>query len=354
MRTDELDFYLPEELIAQQATVDRSSSRLMVLHRNKGQIEHRHFRDIEAYLCPNDCLVLNNTQVIPARFFMKRQTGGKLEGLFLHLDEQRNWVTLLKGAGKVKPGEVLLLEPAFIEQSKGTPTIEIKAIERLGDGHWLISPVHPMHHLDLLNRYGMTPLPPYIHRERDLITDENDRYRYQTVYASVAGSVAAPTAGLHFTPELLTRLEQLGIQRAEVTLHVGVGTFRPVTVDNLNEHIMHSEWYALNQRNAGIINQTRNIKGRIVPVGTTSVRTLESIAQSGSINAGQGETDIFIKPGYEFKATDVLITNFHLPRSTLLALVSAFAGLDFIKEAYQIAIKEKYRFFSYGDAMLIL
>ena len=337
------DFYydLPEELIAQDPLEDRSASRLMVLDKDTGHMEHRVFRDIAEYLKPGDCLVLNNTRVIPARLFGEKEgTQAKIEILLLKRKEKDIWETLVKPGKKAKPGTRILF-------GGGLLTGEI--IDVIEDGNRLIQFHYEGIFEEILDQLGQMPLPPYITHQLE------DKNRYQTVYAKYDGSAAAPTAGLHFTPELLEEIREMGIHIAEVTLHVGLGTFRPVKVENVLEHHMHSEFYQIDEKAADIINQTKKNGGRVICVGTTSCRTIESAAAAdGTIKAGSGWTEIFIYPGYRFKVLDCLITNFHLPESTLLMLVSALAGRENIMHAYEEAVKEKYRFFSFGDAMIIL
>jgi len=351
MDVSRLDYDLPQRLIAQQGLPNRSDSRLMVLDRKTGQIAHRLFKDILDYLHPSDCLVLNDSKVIPARFYLQRQTGGIVEGLFLRKTDDENWLVLLKHAGRLKTGELLHFYRPDQDRSDETAMI---VVEKKTQGLWLLNPAIPQDAFALLDRFGRPPLPPYIHRSRKDPADETDRRRYQTVYAHSPGSVAAPTAGLHFTPELLDSVRERSIRIARVTLHVGMGTFKPVTVEKLEDHVMHFETYSIDENNASLINQTIQQSGRIFAVGTTSVRTLETIAKNRHIHAASGSTNLFITPGYAFQIVDAIITNFHLPRSTLLALVCAFAGRDQMLNAYRLAVQQEYRFFSYGDAMLIL
>lgn len=340
MRKDELDYHLPPERIAQRAIEPRDAARLLVLHRSDGRIEHRHFRDVGDYLNPGDCLVVNNTQVIPARFHLRRKSGGRIEALFLHADD-RDWTVLLKGGGRLKPGERLTCEGAATEFVVG---------ERGARGAWRMRPDPMTGPLDLLEKIGQTPLPPYIRRGAP---DPQDVARYQTVYAAAPGAVAAPTAGMHFTPELLERLAAAGVRRAEVTLHVGPGTFTPIETQELVDHRMHAEWFELGARATSVLGETRNGGGRLVAVGTTAARVLESLP-AGEFVPQRRWTDIFIYPPYTFRNVDVLITNFHLPGSTLLALVMALATPEQIRRAYDAAIAGEYRFYSYGDAMIII
>lgn len=340
MKTSDFYFDLPEELIAQDPLEDRSSSRLMVLDKNTGEITHRVFRDITEYLQPGDCLVINDTKVIPARLIgAKEDTGAKIEILLLKRKENDIWETLVKPGKKCRPGAKVVF---------GNGELRAEILEVLEDGNRLVQFSYEGIFEEVLDRLGQMPLPPYITHKLE------DKNRYQTVYAKYEGSAAAPTAGLHFTKELLQEIEDSGVKIARVTLHVGLGTFRPVKVDNVLEHHMHSEFYHVSEEAANMINETRKNGGRIISVGTTSTRTLESVAkEDGTIVPGSGNTEIFIYPGYQFKAIDCLITNFHLPESTLLMLVSALAGKDHILAAYEEAVRERYRFFSFGDAMFI-
>lgn len=340
MKTSDFYFDLPEELIAQDPLEDRSSSRLMVLDKNTGEITHRIFRDITEYLHPGDCLVINDTKVIPARLIgAKEDTGAKIEILLLKRKENDIWETLVKPGKKCRPGAKVVF---------GNGELRAEILEVLEDGNRLVQFSYEGIFEEVLDRLGQMPLPPYITHKLQ------DKNRYQTVYAKYEGSAAAPTAGLHFTKELLKEIEDSGVRIARVTLHVGLGTFRPVKVENVLEHHMHSEYYHVSKEAADVINETRRNGGRVISVGTTSTRTLESVAQEdGTIVPGSGNTEIFIYPGYQFKAIDCLITNFHLPESTLLMLVSALAGKDHILAAYEEAVKERYRFFSFGDAMFI-
>ncbi len=345
MKTDELNYELPSELIAQEPSEHRSESRLLVLDRSDKSMADKVFSDIIDYLKPGDCLVVNNTKVLPARFYAKKQTGARLEGLFLNTVAD-GWEVMLKNSRKLKPGEdIILLDTSGGEYAKVSASL-------LSGGKWKLGiSASPE---EVLSKIGYAPLPPYIKRDAQSQDRENDLERYQTVFATETGAVAAPTAGLHFTRELLEKIKERGILTANVTLHVGAGTFKPVTSENLLEHDIHSERYCVDQANADIINIARKNGGRIIAVGTTSVRTLETIAENGRVEASCGDTKLFIMPGYEYKIVDAMITNFHLPKSTLLALVGAFAGMDYIFEAYKHAIENRYRFFSYGDAMLIL
>ncbi len=349
MKTQDLDYYLPAELIAQQPADVRSESRLLVLQRDSSRITDSSFSKIGDFLRAGDCLVLNDTKVLPARFFAKRGTGGKLEGLFLSESPVGLWEVMLKGADKVKAGEQIVLKNKTSEDF-----CEAQVQEKQGEGLFRLKISCDKDCETILEEIGFAPLPPYIKRSSDIEQAKIDKERYQTVYADTAGAVAAPTAGLHFTEELIEQLKTAGIKFAHITLHVGVGTFKPVTTETLEEHKMHSEWFGISEETANLINETKKNGGRIIAVGTTSVRTLESAIEQGRVKAMSGATDIFIKPGYKFKIVDAMITNFHLPKSTLLALVGAFAGLDKIFSAYNHAIEQRYRFYSYGDAMLII
>ena len=339
---DVKDFYfdLPQELIAQDPLEDRSASRLLVLNKHTGRVTHRHFRDIKEYLKPGDCLVINDTKVIPARLFgIKKDTGAKIEVLLLKRRENDIWETLVKPGKKAKPGT---------ELEFGDGRLTATVVDVVEEGNRLIQFHYEGIFEEILDELGQMPLPPYITHQLQ------DKNRYQTVYAKHEGSAAAPTAGLHFTKELLDEIEAMGVKIAHVTLHVGLGTFRPVKVDNVLDHHMHSEFYMVEESEAKKVNDTKAAGGRDICVGTTSCRTIESAAGAdGTLKAGSGWTEIFIYPGYQFKILDCLITNFHLPESTLVMLVSALAGRESVLEAYQQAIKERYRFFSFGDAMFI-
>lgn len=340
MKTSDFNYDLPEELIAQDPLSDRSSSRLMVLDRKSGALEHRHFREVAEYLKPGDCLVINDTKVIPARLFgTKVGTGAVIELLLLKRKENDIWETLVKPGKKCKPG-------TEIEFGDGVMTATV--LDVVEDGNRLIQFHYEGIFEEILDALGEMPLPPYITHKLQ------DKNRYQTVYAKHEGSAAAPTAGLHFTKELLKEIEAKGIRIARITLHVGLGTFRPVKVEDVTKHHMHSEFFMIDEEAADLIMTTRKEGGRIIAVGTTSCRTLESAAdENGNIQPCSGWTEIFIYPGYQFKILDGLITNFHLPESTLIMLVSAFAGKSHVMHAYEEAVNEKYRFFSFGDAMLI-
>ena len=339
MKTSDFYFNLPEEQIAQVPLQDRTSSRLMVLDRETGETKHQHFYDIVDYLQEGDCLVLNDTRVIPARLFGARPSGGKVEFLLLTRKDEKRWEVLVKPGKKARPGDEIIF---------GDGILKAKVEEVIEDGNRIVSFEYEGIFEEVLDRLGEMPLPPYIHEKLE------DRERYQTVYSKHEGSAAAPTAGLHFTKELLEQIKEKGIKIAYVTLHVGLGTFRPVKVDDVLNHEMHSEFYQIDEENAAIINETKKAGGRIISVGTTSTRTLESNAdEEGYVSARSGWTNIFIYPGYTFKCVDALITNFHLPESTLIMLVSALAGKEHTLAAYNEAVKEGYRFFSFGDAMFI-
>ena len=340
MDVSAFDYKLPEELIAQDPILDRSSSRLLILDRQTGGIRHRIFREVTGELKQGDCLVINNTKVIPARLFgVKADTGAAIEILLLRRHEDDVWEALAKPGKKARPGAEFLFGDGLL---KGT------VAEVAEDGNRKIQFSYQGIFEEILDQLGQMPLPPYITHHLE------DKTRYQTVYARYDGSAAAPTAGLHFTRELLVAIREQGVDIAEVTLHVGLGTFRPVKVDTVEDHHMHSEFYTVDREAAEKINRAKQSGGRVIAVGTTSCRTLESVAsEDGRMKEGSGWTDIFIYPGYPFKIVDALITNFHLPKSTLMMLVSALAGRDHIMAAYEEAVKEQYRFFSFGDAMLI-
>ena len=340
MKVSDFDFYLPEELIAQCPLKERDSSRFMVVDRKTGEIEHKVFHDVIDYLEKGDTLVLNNTRVMPARLIgEKEETGGKIEFLLLKRIEGDKWECLAKPGKKAKVG-------AMFTFGEG----KLKAVVReIGlEGNRVIEFIYNGIFEEILDELGQMPLPPYIHEKLD------DRERYQTVYSKEKGSAAAPTAGLHFTEDLLEKIREKGVNIAFVTLHVGLGTFRPVKVESIDEHIMHSEYYELDEENAKIINDTKKRGNRVIAVGTTSTRTLETIGnENGEVRAQSGWTNIFIFPGYKFNIVDALITNFHLPESTLIMLVSALAGKENIMNAYKKAVEEQYRFFSFGDSMFI-
>jgi S-adenosylmethionine:tRNA ribosyltransferase-isomerase len=341
MRTADFYYDLPEELIAQDPLEDRSSSRLMHLGKEDGSIEHLHFTDILKFLKKGDCLVINDTRVIPARLYgHKEDTGAAIEILLLKRKENDNWECLVKPGKKARIGARIVF---------GESLLVGEIVDVIEDGNRIIHFTYEGIFEEILDQLGEMPLPPYITHKL------KDRNRYQTVYAKNDGSAAAPTAGLHFTKELLHEVQAMGVQIAHVTLHVGLGTFRPVKVDDVESHHMHSEFYMVEEDQTRIINETKKNGGRVISVGTTSCRTLESATgEDGILKAGSGWTEIFIYPGYRFKMIDGLITNFHLPESTLLMLVSALAGKENIMHAYEEAVKDRYRFFSFGDAMLIL
>ena len=339
MKVSEFNYELPEELIAQTPIEKRDESRLMVLDRSKQTIEHKTFKDIIDYLEPGDCLVRNNTKVIPARIYGKKETGAKVEFLLLKNMEGDIWETIVRPGNKLHVGTKVIF-------GDGLLTAEI--LEIMPGGTRKVKFSYEGIFNEILDKIGLMPLPPYIHEE----LEDNDRY--QTVYAKYNGSAAAPTAGLHFTPELLKKIEEKGVKIANVTLHVGIGTFRPVKEENVENHEMHTEHFYIKQEDVDKINETKKQGKRVIAVGTTSCRVLETIAdKNGFVKETEADTSIFIYPGYQFKCLDGLITNFHLPQSTLLMLVSALAGKDYIMKAYHEAVKEKYRFFSFGDAMFI-
>ena len=340
MKTSDFYYDLPERLIAQDPLLKRSDSRLMLLDKNTGEIEHSVFNKLPEYLKPGDCLVINNTKVIPARLIGKKEgTGGAVEILLLKRISDDVWETLVKPGKKLRTGARV---------SFGGGILKAEIMDVLEDGNRHVKFEYDGIFEEVLNELGEMPLPPYITHKLE------DKNRYQTVYAKYEGSAAAPTAGLHFTSELLETIKNMVINIASVTLHVGLGTFRPVKVDDVTKHHMHTEFYSVTREAADMINETKAKGGRIICVGTTSCRTVESCSdENGIVYPGQGNTDIFIYPGYKFKVLDALITNFHLPESTLLMLVSALAGKDNIMHAYEIAVKEEYRFFSFGDAMFI-
>ena len=341
MNTSDFYFDLPEELIAQEPLADRASSRLLVVDKETENVEHRHFRDIQEYLRAGDCLVINDTRVLPARLFGERVgTGARIEILLLVRKSIDTWEVLVRPGKKARPGDKI---------SFGDGKLIAEILETIEGGNRVIRFQYDGVFESILDELGEMPLPPYITHRLE------DKERYQTVYAKHDGSAAAPTAGLHFTPELLEEIQQMGVKIAHVTLHVGLGTFRPVKVENILEHEMHSEYYVVEESQAAIINDARKNGGRIIAVGTTSTRTLESVTDlDGVVHAGSGWTKIFIYPGYTFHAIDGMITNFHLPESTLIMLISALMGKELILRVYQEAVKERYRFFSFGDACLFL
>lgn len=341
MMVTDFDYELPEELIAQTPLADRPASRLLVLDKETGEISHGHFRDILELLRPGDCLVLNDTKVIPARLYGEREdTGAPVEFLLLEQKNEDVWDVILKPGKKCKPGHII---------SFGGGRLKAEILEVTEDGNRLVRFLYDGIFQEILSELGEMPLPPYIHEKL------TDRDRYQTVYAKHDGSAAAPTAGLHFNEEVLQQIKEKGVNLAFVTLHVGLGTFRPVKAEKVLDHVMHEEFYRLSEDAANIINQTKQNSGRVICVGTTSTRVIESIAdENGAVSPKSGYTNIFIYPGYKFKCLDGLITNFHLPKSTLVMLVSALAGKEHVLSAYREAVREKYRFFSFGDAMFIV
>jgi len=340
VKLEEFDYNLPEELIAQVPIAKRDESRLMVLHRDNKRVEHKTFKDIIDYLNPGDCLVRNNTKVIPARLYGKKDTGANVEFVLLKQIEGDIWESIVRPGNKLKPGSVVYF---------GDGILKATILDIMEDGTRKVQFEYEGIFNEILDKIGLMPLPPYIHESL------KEKDRYQTVYAKYNGSAAAPTAGLHFTPELLKKIEEKGVKIANVTLHVGIGTFRPVKEENIEEHKMHTEHFYIKQEDVDKINETKKTDGRVIAVGTTSCRVLETIAseETGLVEATEGDTGIYIYPGYNFKCIDGLITNFHLPKSTLLMLVSALAGREFVLDAYNEAVKEKYRFFSFGDAMFI-
>jgi S-adenosylmethionine:tRNA ribosyltransferase-isomerase len=349
VKTESLNYELPSELIAQQPCGIRSDSRLLVLSRSTKELLDSRFSKIGDFLSAGDCLVLNDTKVLQARFFARRGTGGKLEGLFLKESGAGVWEVLLRGGGKVRAGETISLR-TIEKRDFG----QAQVLEKLGGGGYRLKIEAGEETESILERIGFPPLPPYIRRGDDLSVAASDRTRYQTVYARKTGAVAAPTAGLHFTDELIEQLKGAGVHFAYLTLHVGPGTFRPITTEKVEDHQLGQELFSIDEENARLINTAREKGGRIIAVGTTSVRALETMAVGPRVRAGRGETPLFITPGYEFRLIDAMVTNFHLPRSSLLALVGAFAGLETILAAYRHAIEQRYRFYSYGDAMLIV
>ena len=339
MKTSDFDFYLPEELIAQTPLERRDASRLLTLDKHTGAVEHHHFYELPQFLHPGDCLVLNDSRVLPARLIGRRPTGGACEVLLLVDKGDKCWECLVRPGRKLKPGAQVIF-------GEGELTASIE--EELEDGKRLVRFDYEGIFLEILEHLGKMPLPPYIKAELQ------DNERYQTVYSKVVGSAAAPTAGLHFTPELLSEIRDMGVKICYVTLHVGLGTFRPVKAEDIQDHEMHSEFCMISQETADTINETKKTGGRVICVGTTSCRTIESFAaEDGTMTQRSGWTNIFIYPGYRFKVLDALITNFHLPQSTLIMLVSALAGREHVLAAYAEAVKERYRFFSFGDAMFI-
>jgi S-adenosylmethionine:tRNA ribosyltransferase-isomerase len=338
-----LDYDLPPHLIAQAPCPDRDQSRLLVVERTGGEIKHSRFDELPELLAPGDLLVLNDTRVLPARLLGRRvHTGGKWEGLFLRQHANGHWELLCQTRGRLGEGETVAIEPG---------PLQLRMVRRLPQGHWLAEPNDAAPPAEILERHGQVPLPPYIRKGR---AEKEDRERYQTVFARQVGAVAAPTAGLHFTAQTFERLAERGIGRAFVTLHVGLGTFQPIQADDPTQHQMHSEWGQLPAATVAAMAACRQRGGRIVAVGTTAVRVLETVTATGPLRPWSGETSLYIYPPYTFRTVDVLVTNFHLPRSTLLLLASAFAGTELLRRAYALAVSEGYRIYSYGDAMLIL
>ena len=346
LNVSDYDYFLPEEQIAQDPLADRSSSKLLVLDKNTGKTSHHVFKEVIDFLNPGDCLCINNTKVIPARLIGRKKTGGVVEVLLLKRleDEKSKWEVLTRPGKKARVGDEII----FGGEGEYDFELLCRVTEVKDDGNRIVEFEYDGIFEEILDKLGQMPLPPYITHRLE------DKNRYQTVYAKIEGSAAAPTAGLHFTKDLLEKIKDKGVKIVSVTLHVGLGTFRPVQVDNILDHKMHSEYYEVSEETAKILNDTKAAGGRIISVGTTSTRTLESVTdENGVIHAGSGETEIFIYPGYKFKAVDALITNFHLPKSTLIMLVSALAGRENVLNAYREAVNNKYRFFSFGDAMLI-
>lgn len=352
LETSAFDFALPDELIAQEPAEPRDRSRLMVVRRGEAAVGHATFADLPGLLAPGDVLVRNNTRVVAARLLGRRErTGGKWEGLFLREAGGGCWEILATTRGKPAPGEIVT-----VGGPEGEPplTLTLTLVEKREGGRWLVRPGSGDPAADLLGRFGRVPLPPYIRKGRE---GPGDRLKYQTLYARVPGAVAAPTAGLHFTAGLLDRLAARGVGCADLTLHVGLGTFRPIEAERIEDHTLHAEWAELTPETAALLNDRRGRGGRVVAVGTTSARVLETAAAGGGggeIRPFSGETALYLRPGHAFLGLDALITNFHLPRSSLLVLVSAFAGVDLVRHAYAEAVREGYRFYSYGDAMLVL
>ncbi len=351
---DLYDYELPPELIAQEPLADRAAARLLVVDRRTGGLAHRHVRDLPDLLAPGDLVVVNDTKVVPARLIGQRvKTGGKWEGLFLRVQQDGEhagcWVVLAQTRGRPEPAERVRLAPR--DDAGPEDGVELELVGRAEGGAWLVRPLATKPVEQILAHVGRVPLPGYIRGGRE---EAGDLQRYQTVFAREAGSAAAPTAGLHFTDELFTRLAARGIGRTTVTLHVGLGTFRPITADRLDDHEMHSEWCVCSPETVAAIEATKARGGRVVAVGTTAMRTLETASLGGKLAAWSGSTDLFIRPGFEFRTVDCLLTNFHMPRTTLMVLVSTFATRELIARAYAEAVRERYRFLSYGDAMLLM
>ncbi|MBN1396089.1 MAG: tRNA preQ1(34) S-adenosylmethionine ribosyltransferase-isomerase QueA [Pirellulales bacterium] len=344
---DKYEYELPKELVAQSPAISRTDARLLVVHRDRNCLEHRFIRDLPEYLNQGDCLIINDTRVIPARLVgRRRNTGGRWEGLFLEASPDGLWRVICKTRGKLKPGDSVALM-----SNAGNDDVELQLTIQQGDGTWIARPKAEEDALSLLERVGRVPLPPYI-RKGEMV--ESDREQYQTVFAQIPGAVAAPTAGLHFSTSLLDRLARQGVEICPLTLHVGPGTFRPISAERLADHQMHSEWGSIEKQTVDLITDCRRRGGRVVAVGTTTVRLLETASASGELMPFSGHTELFIRPPYKFRSIDALLTNFHLPRTTLLVLVRTFGGEELIRWAYEEAISQRYRFFSYGDAMLIM
>lgn len=349
MHISELDYDLPPDLIAQDPSDRRDHSRLLRVQRGRSPRDHHLFRDLPDLLRPRDLLVLNNTRVLPARLLgRKAQSGGKWEGLFLEEHPEGTWELLCQTRGRPAVGDHVLVAPPI--PSAGHEPLSLRLEGRTPEGRWLVRPDRAGSVLELLSLYGQVPLPPYIRKGQE---GPRDRERYQTVFASQPGSVAAPTAGLHFTPELLEQLHQRGVEIASVTLHVGIGTFQPIQVEDVRSHRVHPEWCMVPAETVQAVQTCRRRGGRVIAVGTTTTRTLETVARQGPLQPWAGQTDLTIAPPFEFKVVDALVTNFHLPRSSLLLLVAAFTGWESLRESYRLAIENHYRFYSYGDAMLI-
>jgi S-adenosylmethionine:tRNA ribosyltransferase-isomerase len=349
MKTEQLNYYLPPDLIAQQPVAARSDSKLLVLDRTSGELIESRFSKIGDFLLPGDCLVLNDTKVLPARFFARRISKGNLEGLFVTEDEPGIWQVMLKGTRKLTAGQTI-----YLKDKSQKDFCSAQILDKSDEGVCKLKISANEDVRTILDKIGFPPLPPYIKRGAELRQAQIDKKRYQTVYARHAGAIAAPTAGLHLTDKLINQLKGRGVSFAHITLHIGIGTFKPISTVTVEQHKMHSERFSINEENAQIINAAKQQGRRIIAIGTTSARTLETVAVDSQIKTASGDTDLFIKPGYKFKIVDAMITNFHLPRSTLLALVAAFAGLENIMRAYRHAIDKRYRFYSYGDAMLII
>lgn len=347
----DFDYPLPDELIAREPLARRDGARLLVVDREQNHIESRWIGDLPDLLDPGDCLVVNDTRVLPAKLFGRRNaTGGAWEGLFLGSDDDGRWRIIGQTRGRLEPGERISLIPAHTPVSS-SPAQELRLVEQHPGGIWRAEPLPPGPPLEVLERFGTMPLPPYIQRQ---VATDLDRQRYQTVFARHPGAVAAPTAGLHLSEDLISKCRQYGLGFEHLTLHVGLGTFRPISAQRLDDHVMHSEWCRVSQATCETLQAVKQAAGRVVAVGTTVVRTLETAAARGPLEPFEGPTELFIRPGHTFRSLDALLTNFHLPRSTLFVLICAFCGVDLAREAYRVAIATQYRFYSYGDAMLIL